>query len=50
MFLRKVSREFVFININVESERVVLFKFIFDLNNMFKNFICIEVDNNIKRY
>lgn len=50
MFLWKVSREFVFININVESERVVLFKFIFDLNNMFKNFIRIEVDNNIKRY
>lgn len=50
MPLRKASREFVFINTNVESERVVLLKSISDLNNMPKNSTCIEADNNIKRY
>lgn len=50
MPLRKASREFVFVNTNVESERVVLLKSISDLNNMPKNSTCIETDNNIKRY
>lgn len=50
MPLRKASREFVFINTNVERERVVLLKSISDLNNMPKNSTRIEADNNIKRY
>lgn len=50
MFLRKVFREFVFINISILDECVVFVKFCLLLEEFLKNLIVIEVDNNIKRY
>lgn len=50
MPLRKATREFIFINTNVEDERVVLIKPTSILNEMPQNSTSIEADNNLKRY
>jgi hypothetical protein len=50
MPLRKATREFMFINTNVENERVVLIKPTSVLNEMPQNSTAIEPDNSLKRY
>lgn len=50
MLLRRLLRDVVFVDINVEEDRVVLMKFMFILKEFFKNLILIELDSNIKRY
>lgn len=50
MLLRRLLRDVVFVDINVEEDRVVLMKFMFILKEFFKNLILVELDSNIKRY
>jgi hypothetical protein len=50
MPLRRATREFTFINTNVESERVVMLKPHSVLSDMPQNSTSVEADNDLKRY
>lgn len=50
MPLRRATREFTFINTNIETERVVLLKSHSVLSEMPQNSTSVEADNVLKRY
>lgn len=50
MLLRRFFREVIFVDINNENDWVIFVKLKLVLEDLFKNFILIEFDNNINRY